>query len=76
MQEEIIKKNTQESETDRNELIKTLIFDIESAKNDMEVARINFNRVYNPDDIDIYIYKLRSAESRYTKLIKKLKSIS
>ena len=76
MQEEIIKKTAQESETDRNELIKTLIFDIESAKNDMEVARINFNSVYNPDDIDIYIYKLRSAESRYTKLIKKLKSIS
>lgn len=76
MQEEIIKKNTQEPNTDRNELINKLIEDIECAKNDMEVARINFDRVYNPDDIDIYIYKLRSAESRYTKLIKKLKSIS
>lgn len=76
MQEEIIKKTPQEAGTDRNELIKALIEDIKSAKNDMEVARINFDRVYNPDDIDIYIYKLRSAESRYTKLIKKLKSIS
>ncbi len=76
MQEEIIKKTPQEAGTDRNELINKLIEDIECAKNDMEVARINFDRVYNPDDIDIYIYKLRSAESRYTKLIKKLKSIS
>lgn len=45
MQEEIIKKITQEPNTDRNELINKLIEDIECAKNDMEVARINFNRV-------------------------------
>ena len=69
MQEEIIKKNTQEPNTARNELINKLIEYIECSKNYIEVARINFNRVYNPDDIDIYIYKLRSAESRYTKLM-------
>lgn len=76
MQEEIIKKDTQETDLKREILIKILLADIESAKNDMEAARINFNRVHNPDDVDIYIYKLRSAESRYTKLIKKLKALS
>ena len=76
MQEEIIKKDTQETDLKREILIKILLADIESAKNDMEAARINFNRVHNPDDVDIYIYKLRSAESRYTKLIKKQKALS
>lgn len=76
MQEEIIKKDTQETDLKREILIKILLADIESAKNDMEAARTNFNRVHNPDDVDIYIYKLRSAESRYTKLIKKLKALS
>lgn len=77
MQNEIIKKDCiDKTEARRDIIVKSLLEDIETAKNDMETARINFNRVYTPEDVDIYIYKLRSAESRYIKLIKKLKALS
>ncbi len=69
----MVKKSTEEN---REELKKRLISDIERAKSDMEVARANFDFVYKPDDVDIYIYKLRDASSRYEKLIKELKNIS
>ena len=53
-----------------------LLSDIATAKSDMEIARANFDFVYKADDVDVYIYKLRDAVSRYEKLIKELKDLS
>ncbi len=53
-----------------------LLSDIAAAKSDMEIARVNFDFVYKADDVDVYIYKLRDAVSRYEKLIKELKDLS
>ena len=40
MQEEIIKKDSPKTDSDRDSLVNTLIRDIQNAKNDMETARI------------------------------------
>lgn len=73
---EIELTNTKNNEIDRGELKKRLLKDIARAKSDMEIARENFEYVYKPDDVDIYIYKLRDATTRYEKLIKELKDLS
>ena len=56
--------------------IEKLLSDISAAKEEMNIARENFNYVYKASDVDIYIYKLRSAETKYTKLLKEFDAIS
>ncbi len=60
----------------RAELIKSLICDISGARTEMDIAQKNFDRVYNCDEVDYYIYKLRAAQTRYDYLIKRLKEIN
>lgn len=55
--------------------IDTVLKDIASAKRDMETARQNFDCVFRREDVDIYIYKLRDAQSRYVKLLGELKAL-
>lgn len=52
-----------------------LLLEISEAKSNMDAARENFNRVYNPDEIDVYVYRLRAAETQYGCLLKKLKEL-
>lgn len=59
----------------RAELIKSLLSDISGVKTEMDIAQKNFDMVYNCDEVDYYIYRLRAAQTRYDYLIKKLKEI-
>ncbi len=60
----------------REELIKSLLGDISGVKSEMDIAQKNFDMVYNDDEVDYYIYRLRAAQTRYDYLFKKLKEIS
>lgn len=60
----------------REELIKSLLGDISGVKSEMDIAQKNFDMVYNDDEVDYYIYRLRAAQTRYDYLLKKLKEIS
>ncbi len=73
LEDELILKN--ENKTSEKDRKSALLRDIAAAKSDMELARTNFDFVYKPDDVDVYIYKLRDATSRYEKLIKELKEL-
>lgn len=59
----------------RSKLREELLADISIAKSNIDIAHQNFNRVYRPDEVDVYIYRLRTAEARYGSLIKKLKEL-
>lgn len=52
-----------------------LLLEISEAKSNMDAARENFNRVFNPDEVDVYVYRLRAAETQYGCLLKKLKEL-
>ncbi len=52
-----------------------LLADISSVKSSIDTAHQNFNRVCDPAEVDVYIYRLRTAEARYGSLIKKLKEL-
>ena len=52
-----------------------LLLEISAVKSNIDTARENFNRVYNPDEVDVYVYRLRAAETQYGCLLKKLKEL-
>lgn len=52
-----------------------LLSDIAAAKNSIDMAHENFNRVSDPYEVDIYVYRLRAAEAQYGSLLKKLKEL-
>ncbi len=60
----------------RAEQKRSLLADISVAKNEMDIAQRNFDCVYKPDEVDVYIYKLREAQARYDVLLKALKDMS
>ena len=51
----------------------TLLNDIKSAHTELEVAKINFKRVSNPDLIEMYSHKIIAARCKCDYLIKKAK---
>ena len=59
----------------RSKQREALLADISAAKSNIDIAHQNFNRVCDPDEVDVYIYRLRTAEARYGSLIKKLKEV-
>ena len=60
----------------RHEQKKSLLADIAAAKSEMDVAQRNFDCVCAPNEVDIYIYRLRAAEAHYGALLQKLKDLS
>lgn len=69
---DFVKKNTREDEINK---IDEIMHEISSAKRDMSIARQNFECVCGRNDVDIYIYKLKDAQSRYVKLLAELKTL-
>ena len=53
-----------------------LIADINCVKADIDTAQRNFDCVSKPEEVDIYIYRLRTAQARYDALLKKLKDLN
>lgn len=46
---------------------------LNSAQNDLTVALNNFNNVYDPKAVDVWIYRIRTAQSQYDNLLCQLK---
>lgn len=59
--------------TPRKEAVSVLSEEINRARREMEAARINFDCVSAPDEVDICIYGLRCAQVRYCSLLNRLK---
>lgn len=73
----IFKSINQSKESDRRARERSaLIADINSVKSDIDTAQRNFDCVSKPDEVDIYIYRLRAAQARYDALLKKLKDLN
>ncbi|MEG1441030.1 MAG: DUF2508 family protein [Oscillospiraceae bacterium] len=53
-----------------------LELDANRAKRDVQSAMQNFENVSDPDVVDIYIYELRKAQTRYDHIIRELKSFN
>lgn len=69
-----IKANAKE-DSRRAERRRVLLAGIEEARTDIELAQMNLECVYLPDEVDTYIYRLRAAQSQYGALLKKLKEL-
>ena len=54
---------------------KALRADIESVKTEMTTALINFDYVSDPELVDLFVYKIKSAHMRYDHLLKKAKQM-
>lgn len=73
----IFKSTNQAGEGDRRIREKSaLIADINSVKSEIYAAQRNFDCVSKPEEVDIYIYRLRTAQARYDVLLKKLKDLN
>ncbi len=64
------KSNNEHNEYNKQKLLD----DLEKARQDLEIANINFEFAQNKEMIDYYIYKIKSAEIRYQYLLKQVKS--
>ncbi len=60
----------------RAEQKKSLLADIAAAKCEIAAAQRNFDCVCAPNEVDVYIYRLRAAEAHYGTLLKKLKELN
>jgi hypothetical protein len=65
----------QKSEKSKNGYFK-ICEEIKSVKSEIEVAISNFNNALDSDMLDVYIYKIKSAQARYQSLLKSAKKIS
>lgn len=61
---------------ERSERRRCLIADIAAAKCEISAAQRNFDCVCAPNEVDVYIYRLRAAEAHYGTLLKKLKELN
>ncbi len=66
---------TENNEIRKPSLKDALLADIFEAKNDIDIAWQSFNMVYKPEEVDVYVYRLRAAEAKYDSLLKKLKEL-
>ena len=74
-----IKNKTQKDEHKadlrRKKQILALKSEIERTRRDIEAAEMNFERVYKPSEVDIYIYELRKVQTKYDSLLSRLKEL-
>lgn len=49
--------------------------DVERARLDMQTAMINFRNVSEPHIVDMYIYEIQEAQTKYDYLLKQLKDL-
>lgn len=72
-------ETNEKSKTDENEKriksISALTAEVNRARREMEIAQDNFDCVFNPDEVDICIYELRTAQVRYCSLLNRLKKL-
>lgn len=68
-------KDLQNSQNSQ-ETIKMLIEEIEKARLDIEAAEMNFECVSKKEEVDVIVYELRRAQTRYCSLLEKFKNIS
>ena len=68
-------KYEQKAELQRNKQVIALKREIEKARLDIEAAESNFEQVYRPAEVDIYIYELRKAQTKYDTLLLRLKEL-
>lgn len=68
-------KDTKESK-DSQVTIKALIKEIEKARLDIEAAEMNFECVSKKEEVDVIVYELRRAQTRYCALLEKFKNMS
>ena len=47
----------------------------ETVKNDISAAETNFEMVSEPKAVDIYIYRIRAAQTRYANILNQLQTI-
>lgn len=70
---------TETAKTEENEKriksISALTAEVKRARREMEIARDNFDCVFRPDEVDICIYELRTAQVRYCSLLNRLKNL-
>lgn len=61
---------------DSKEVLKALIKEIEKARLDIEAAEMNFECVSKKEEVDVIVYELRRAQTRYCSLLEKFKNMS
>lgn len=55
--------------------LKELKKELYRSKLELEAAMDNFNNVTDPKLIDVYIYRMRSEETRYEKILSEIKQL-
>lgn len=65
-------KKVRETEDPR---LKKLKEELYHSKLELEAAMDNFNNVTDPKLVDVYIYKMRSEETRYEKILSEIKQL-
>lgn len=72
---EITETGRSEENEKRIKSISALTAEVNRARREMEIAQNNFDCVFRPDEVDICIYELRTAQVRYCSLLKRLKNL-
>ena len=67
---------TKKKEADASEERKQLLADIEQAIDDLRYARDCFSSARDPEIIEACIFEIKSAEARYSFLLRKAKRLS
>lgn len=73
---ETIATLTKKKEPDLSEERKQLLADIEKALDDLRYARDCFSAARDPEIIEACIFEIKSAEARYSFLLRKAKRLS
>jgi len=54
--------------------MRDIYIEVAEAKEELEIATVNFNQATNRDAIDYWIYRILSAQTRYDLLMKEIRA--